>query len=156
MDALRVTEPVADWIAPRVVVAVAVQWRGRVGLFRRSGAVTHDQGRWHCITGYLESGSAPAHQALLELQEETGLGVADLESFGPGEVLTLQDDQGSVWVVHTFKAVTTRRRLQLNDEHDGYRWVHPKAVARFSNRVDWLGAVLVAADVLSGPNPPPE
>lgn len=129
------------------VVAVAVQWRGRVGLFRRSAQVAHDRGRWHCITGYVETGATPTGQALVELHEETGLGVADLESFREGDVLELSDDQGRVWTVHTFSAVSNRRRLLLNEEHDAYRWVDPRAVSRFSNRVDWLGVALVAAGV---------
>src|SRR4051794_36125563 len=41
----------------RIVVAVIVQWRGLVALFRRSQAVRHDQGLWHCITGYVEPGT---------------------------------------------------------------------------------------------------
>jgi len=76
------------------------------------------------------------------------LGVADLESFDPGDILTLPDSQGLAWTVHTYRAVSIRRRLRLNDEHDTYRWVQPKAVARFSNRVGWLGPVLVASGVL--------
>jgi 8-oxo-dGTP pyrophosphatase MutT (NUDIX family) len=138
----------------REVVAVAVQWRGRIGLFRRSDAVAHDRGRWHCITGYLEPGSPPHRQALVELHEETGLRAADLDSFAACDVLTLPDGQGFVWTVHTFKAVTTRRRLELNDEHDAYRWVRPQAVERFSNRVSWLSSVLDATGALLGDRVP--
>ncbi|WP_234422396.1 hypothetical protein, partial [Streptomyces sp. NRRL F-6674] len=35
---------------PRQVVAVILMWRGRIGLFKRSGSVQHDAGLWHCIT----------------------------------------------------------------------------------------------------------
>lgn len=137
-------------MTPRVVVAVAVLWRGKVGLFRRSHAVAHDQGRWHCITGYLERGVSARHQALLELHEETGLGVADLVSFDRCGALSLADQDGHLWTVHTYRATTTRRRLQLNEEHDGYRWVPPAGVARYSNQVSWLEQVLVASGVVRG------
>jgi 8-oxo-dGTP pyrophosphatase MutT (NUDIX family) len=143
------TTPAPPRVGACEVGAVAVQWRGRVGLFRRSAAVAHDQGLWHCITGYLEPGATPAQQALTELHEETGLGVVDLESFTTGEVLELADGSGRPWTVHTFRAVTHRRRLVLNEEHDAYRWVDVKAVARFGNQVGWLGRALSAAGVES-------
>jgi 8-oxo-dGTP pyrophosphatase MutT (NUDIX family) len=149
MTTTVVTAPVCARDVPhqRTVVAVAVMWRGRVGLFRRSASVDYDQGLWHCITGYVEDGVTPEVQALTELQEETGLGAVDLESFGVGEVLDLTDTQGRSWRVYTFLATTTRRRLVLNHEHDVYRWVHPRAAARFGNSVSWMGDVLSAAGV---------
>ena len=130
--------------AERTVVAVVVEWRGRIGLFRRSAAVAHDRGRWHCITGYVDPGHTPEAQALQELHEETGLRAADLTALSPGPVLRLEDDDHHPWVVHTFRASTVVRRLQLNEEHDSYRWTAPAAVARFDNRVGWLDQVLEA------------
>lgn len=130
------------------VVAVAVVWRGRVGLFRRSAQVSHDRGLWHCVTGYVEPDATPSQQAIIELHEETGLGVTDLDSFDEGEVLALTDAQGASWTVHTYRATTTRRRLVLNWEHDAHKWVEPRAVARFGNRVAWLWQVLEAVEVV--------
>jgi 8-oxo-dGTP pyrophosphatase MutT (NUDIX family) len=149
MTATAMTGPVSVSVSERhrTVVAVAVMWRGRIGLFRRSTSVAHDQGLWHCITGYVEAGVSPPAQALVELHEETGLIAVDLESLDEGEVLELADSQGELWRVHTFRATTSRRRLVLNHEHDSYRWVQLRAVARFSNRVCWLGEVLSAAGV---------
>lgn len=140
-------------LAPRVdtavgneVVAVVLMWRGRIGLFKRSQAVGHDRGLWHCITGYVDdpdSEDAPLHQGLLELYEETGLGVTDLDAFDEGPTLHLRGPSGS-WLVHTFAARTTQRRLSLNWEHDAYRWVKEGSVRRFEGQVDWLTDVLRA------------
>lgn len=129
----------------RTVVAVVLEWRGRVALLRRSAGVRHDRGRWHCVTGYVEAGSTPTQQAWRELHEETGLGVTELEAFDTGLVIGLVDESGLDWRVHTFRAVTTQRRLRLDDEHDSYRWVRPVAVRGYENRVAWLDDVLVAA-----------
>lgn len=148
MTALRVTAPTARTrVRTRTIVAVAVLWRGRVGLFRRSAHVDHDRGLWHCVTGYVEPGVTPLEQAFAELLEETGLGVIDLEAFVEGDVLELTDAHGEVWTVHTYRANTTRRRLVLNEEHDAHKWVEPRAVARFGNSVSWLEEVLTAAGV---------
>jgi ADP-ribose pyrophosphatase YjhB (NUDIX family) len=152
MTATVGTGPVSARVRHRTVVAVAVLWRGRVGLFRRSACVDHDQGLWHCITGYVEDDTTPLLQALVELHEETGLGAVDIESVVPGAVLELADSEGELWSVHTFRATTMRRRLVLNHEHDTYKWVDPRAVARFGNRVSWLGEVLSAAGVDGRPS----
>lgn len=128
----------------RTVVAVVVEWRERVLLLRRSERVFHDKGRWHCVTGYLDHGASPEQQALVELHEETGLGVCALDSLEERGVLDIPDVKGRIWRVHTFRASTRQRRLTLDDEHDAYRWVAPQAVRRFGNRVDWLDEVFVA------------
>jgi 8-oxo-dGTP pyrophosphatase MutT (NUDIX family) len=130
---------------PRAVVAVIVERHGRIALFRRSQSVGHDRGRWHCITGYLEPGASPEEQAFVELREETGLTEVDLTDFRLGTPLLLTDHSGDPWLVHTFTAVTPRRRLSINDEHDDFRWTAPSKVRRFSNRVVWLDQVLEAA-----------
>ena len=126
------------------VVAVVLQCRGKIALFKRSQLVAHDQGLWHCVTGYVDRQSQDPHQqAILELHEETGLGVNDLDGFAAGPVLVLR--QGSTtWNVHTFTAETRRRQLELNWEHDSYRWVPRAKVARFDGRVGWLDEVLIA------------
>lgn len=145
---LPVTAPTGGTrIRTRTIVAVTVLWRGRVGLFRRSVHVDHDRGLWHCVTGYVEAGVSPLQQAFVELHEETGLSVIDIDSFVEGDIVELTDAHGEVWTVHTYRATTTRRRLVLNEEHDAHKWVKPRDVARFGNSVSWLSEVLTATGV---------
>ncbi|GHB73796.1 hypothetical protein GCM10010377_75250 [Streptomyces viridiviolaceus] len=125
----------------RAVVAVVLGRRGRIALFRRSALVGSERGRWHCVTGFMESGS-PLLDAVRELYEETGLGVADLVRISTGPVLSLPDRADSVWTVHTFWAETERRRLALNWEHDAYCWIAPGLLPSVDGQVDWLAAVL--------------
>jgi 8-oxo-dGTP pyrophosphatase MutT (NUDIX family) len=131
------------------VTAVIVEWRGRIALLRRSQKSGHDQGKWHCVTGYLDEGMGPQEQAVLELFEETDLQLRDLLSLTAGPVLELFDEAGTLWLVHTFVARTARRRLKLNWEHDTFRWVLPRNAKRFSNRVSWLDRVLLATGHLT-------
>lgn len=143
----------------RTVIAAVVEWQGRIGLFRRSRSLCHDSGLWHCITGFVEPGVTPQQQALDELSEEAGLQAEDLLDLRQGPVLVLVDGSGTPWRVHTFTAVTSRRRLRLNWEHDCYRWTAPQKAKRFTNRVTWLGTVLNAtghcAAVVPEPGLPP-
>lgn len=129
---------------PRAVVAVVIEWRGRVALFKRSQSVGHDHGLWHCITGYLEPATSPRQQALVELEEETGLTSEDLDNFQPGEPLLIADQDGNPWLIHTFLAAANRSHLTLNNEHDAFRWTLRSKISRFSNRVPWLDPVLQA------------
>ncbi|WP_079038911.1 NUDIX domain-containing protein [Streptomyces sp. NBRC 110028] len=130
---------------PRQVVAVILMWRGRIGLFKRSGSVQHDAGLWHCITGYLDADSDPVRQAIQEIWEETLLPARALEQLTAGPTLRLADPRGGPdWTVHTFLACTSQRRLTLNWEHKAYRWVRPWKLSQFDGQVAWLTDVLRA------------
>jgi 8-oxo-dGTP pyrophosphatase MutT (NUDIX family) len=126
------------------VVAVVIEWRGKIALLKRSRYLDHDRGLWHCVSGYLEPGASPKQQALEELWEETGLHAANLLDLRAGPDLVINDDNAEPWLVHTFTAVTSRRRLEIDWEHDSYRWTAPGKVERFVNRVSWLDHVLHA------------
>lgn len=140
-----------------IVIAAVVQWRGRIALFRRSRRPSHDSGLWHCITGFLEAGATPAQQALEELYEEAGLRAEDLQALRQGPDIVVTDGFGTPWLVHTFTALTSRRRLKINWEHDSYRWTDPRKAKRFTNRVTWLDRVLDATGhgVATVPAPEP-
>lgn len=138
----------------RIVVAVILEWRGKLALFKRSRSVGHDAGLWHCITGYVEAGTAPKVQAAHELLEETGLRASEVVGFCLGPVLTIADVHQRSWMVHTYVVRTLRKRLSVNYEHDSYRWIAPHKVKRFSNRVPWLDDVLDATGHLITTVPP--
>lgn len=128
----------------RTVVAVALTWNGRIGLFKRSAEVGSDVGLWHCITGFVEGSESPIERAAQEILEETGLRVRDLECLDGGPVLRKADADGDVWTIHTFRADSHRKRLRLNGEHVGYRWVRPSRLGCFDGQVSWLRDVVEA------------
>jgi 8-oxo-dGTP pyrophosphatase MutT (NUDIX family) len=140
----------------RCVVAVVIECHGSIALFKRSRSVRHDSGLWHCITGFVEHGISPQQQAIEELFEECGLEVGDLLMLRRGPSLVLADElgKGEPWLVHTFTAITARRRLRINWEHDSFRWTRPDKVRRFFNRVSWLETILDATGHLkTSPRP---
>jgi ADP-ribose pyrophosphatase YjhB (NUDIX family) len=126
----------------RTVVAVVVEWRGKIALFKRSQRVHYDQGLWHCVTGFLEEGASPRQQAADELLDETGLQAKDLLDFHQGPDVIVNDNRDLPWLIHTFKAVSSRRRLKIDWEHDAYRWTPVGKTKRFTNKVPWLESVL--------------
>ena len=154
---IRLPSDAAYNIPPhRIVIAAVVEWRGRIALFRRSRSLGHDSGRWHCITGFVEAGATPEQQALEELFEETGLQAKDLLDLRQGPDLVVADGSGTPWLVHTFTALTSRRRLKINWEHDSYRWTAPHKARRFTNRVSWLDNVLDATGHCPATVPTPQ
>lgn len=142
--------------ADRIIIAAVVEWRGRIAMFRRSRNLGHDGGRWHCITGFLEAGATPEQQALEELFEETGLQAKDLLDLRRGPDVVIPDGSGTPWLVHTFTALTSRRRLTIDWEHDSYRWTAPYKAKRFANRVGWLDNVLAATGHYPNAVPTPQ
>lgn len=135
---------VQDIPAARTVIAAVIQWRDKIALFRRGKNLGHDGGLWHCITGYMETGATPEQQTLEELFEEAGLESRDVLDLLRGPDLVVADGMGNPWLIHTFTAVTSRRRLKINWENDAYRWTAPHRAKRFTNRVGWLDRVLDA------------
>ncbi len=141
---------VHDIPADRTVIAAVIQWRDKIALFRRSGNLGHDSGLWHCITGFMEAGATPEQQTLEELFEEAGLQTKDILGLLPGPDLVVADGVGNPWLIHTFTAFTSRRRLKINSENDAYRWTSPHKTKRFTNRVAWLDNVLDATGHVPG------
>lgn len=140
--------------AGHAVVAVVIEWRGKIALLKRRRGNNHDSGLWHCVTGYLEPGAPPKEQALEELLEETGLDVSQLLDLRAGPALLIDDRGGNPWLVHTFTAVTSKRRLEMDWEHEACRWTAPGKVKRFANRVAWLDDVLQATGFLPAADAP--
>ena len=131
------------------VVAVIVRNRDRICLLKRSSLVSHDSGRWHCITGYLSEYQDSEEQALTEIAEEIGLAVTDLKSLQQGTTLNISDEHGHHWTVYTFSCDVTKWTLTLNWEHDSYQWLHRRDLSRFA-LVPWFFDVLQAVEARSG------
>jgi hypothetical protein len=125
---------------PNAVVAAILTCGDRIGLFRRSASVTGDIGRWHCITGFLPTCEDPLRQALLEVEEETGILERELELRGR-TVLDLTGADGSRWRVHAFHFHSRTDSVKLNWEHDASCWALPDQISRFPTVV-WLMHVL--------------
>lgn len=116
---------------PRTAVVTAfVRYRGRILLLRRSERVGSYRGCWAGVSGFVEEVSAEA-QVWRELDEETGLGPAQLRLVVAAPPLPVDDDAlGRHWLVYPFLFELMRQtRLRTDWEHDSWRWVRPEALA---------------------------
>jgi len=125
----------------RAVVACILRHGDRIALLKRSQSVGSSPGRWHCVTGFIEEGTAPLEQAWTELREETGLtdAAASLTA-APPPIRVERPEQGWVWVIHPFLFDTATPELRLDWEHDDYRWIDPSELPS-TGSVPWVVTV---------------
>ena len=104
--------------------------RDLILILRRSQRVGSFRGRWAGISGYLER--EPLGQALLEVEEETGLTHDQVELLRTGTPFEVVDGERNIaWVVHPFLfAALEPDAVRLDWEHDELRWVDPAEIAR--------------------------
>lgn len=105
------------------VVTVFVEHRMRILVLKRSAGVRSYPGKWHGVSGSIES--SPAEQALRELREELGLHSEQVSIVHQGAPFNVDDDEANVHVlVHPILAHTTApEAIVLNWENDEARWI---------------------------------
>ena len=92
-------------------------------------------GLWQCVTGGVEPGERVPAAALREVEEETGLGAADIEAFYDLDQAAPFYDEGSdAVVVSAIFAARVRpgAAARPSQEHDGIRWVPAAAAPGFA------------------------
>jgi 8-oxo-dGTP pyrophosphatase MutT (NUDIX family) len=83
-------------------------------------------GYWHTIAGAVEGGEASHAAAVRELREETGLEGATLQPLGEFAYVRESWEEVSGLRVHVqafLVDVEHGWEPELNEEHDGYRWL---------------------------------
>ena len=78
------------------VITCFLESDNEILLLQRSQQVGSYQGKWAGVSGYVET--TPDEQALIEIQEETSLQLADLELLKKGEPLFVEDEDLGVGV----------------------------------------------------------
>jgi 8-oxo-dGTP diphosphatase len=116
---------------PRQVVTAFLEHDGKILIVRRSQAVGTYRGRWSGISGHLEH--EPLDQALVEIEEETGLREGDVELVSSGQVLEIDDAEHSVrWHVHPFLFhVKHPEAVRLDWENLELRWITPADIDHY-------------------------
>ena len=110
------------------VVTCFLQYEGKILILRRSEQVSSYQGKWAGVSGYIEK--TADEQALMEIEEETGLGGEDLKLIRKGKPLLIKDDKlGIKWVVHPYLfQIEDRSKVKIDWEHKEIRWIDPKNI----------------------------
>ncbi len=114
------------------VVTAVVTHGSDILLLRRSDRVRTYQRKWACVSGYLESGDDPEERAVTEIEEETGLSPSEVSlEKAAAPVAFTDEDAGVSWRVHPFLFTAARRDIEIDWEHQDYRWVAPSDIGSY-------------------------
>ena len=129
------------------VVTCFLESENEILILHRSEQVGSYQGRWAGVSGYVEK--TPDEQALVEIEEETGLSREDVKLIKRGKTLPVKDEKlGVKWVVHPYLFhIKDRAKIKIDWEHKEARWIKPKEIGDY-NTVPMLKETL--ARVISG------
>jgi hypothetical protein len=127
---------------------ILLTWRGRVGLFKKSGHRSTASTPWQLLSvpraGHGSASDDEFLQCIHVLHDLAGLAVRDILTIQCGP--TVRVPHGSQSTQHVVYLVeTNQRRLALGPEYSVYRWVRKPKIGRFDGGADWLAPVLEAA-----------
>jgi ADP-ribose pyrophosphatase YjhB (NUDIX family) len=108
---------------PQLAVSAVIFRDGKVLLLKR--AKSPGNGFWSLPGGRVEFGES-LHTALRrEVDEEAGLTIDIVALAGWREVLPGAGGGGGHYLIMSFAARWAAGELQLNEEHDDFKWVEP-------------------------------
>jgi 8-oxo-dGTP diphosphatase len=116
------------------IVTVFIEYRGKILILRRSQKVKTMRGKWAGVSGYIEKSEEPVRRAITEIKEETGFtdeNIIFLEEGKPLEAADNMRPNNITWVVHPFYFRSNTDDVQLDWEHDAYKWIHPSELEKF-------------------------
>lgn len=112
------------------VASSVILSQGKVLILKRSDDVGTYQGRWACVSGYVEKGETPDKTALREISEEVGLERDEFNFVKKGRVIYARD-KTILWAVHPFLFEAKDTDITLDREHVDYKWIYPEEVGGF-------------------------
>ena len=113
------------------VVTCFLEYEGKILILKRSKKVGTYQERWAGVSGYLENPSD--RQALIEIEEETGLTHKEVELIRRGEPLEVIDEErGIKWRVHPYLfRIKDKDKIKLDWEHTEIKWIDPQELGKY-------------------------
>ncbi|MGH9909096.1 MAG: NUDIX domain-containing protein [Nitrososphaerales archaeon] len=114
------------------VVTVFLMHEGSVLILRRSDKVRTMKHKWAGISGYIEGNENVLERAYKEISEETGFSSKEIELVKTAEPLEVPDKElDTLWIVHPHLFKTSRTDVELDWEHDQYRWIDPAEITSY-------------------------
>ncbi|GAF97930.1 unnamed protein product, partial [marine sediment metagenome] len=109
----------ADELTKKQVVTCFLECDASILILRRSQRVGSFRGKWAGISGYVET--TADEQALVEIEEETGLCPQDVELVKKGSPVEVEDE-GIKWVVYPYLfRIKERSKVRIDWEHSEKR-----------------------------------
>jgi 8-oxo-dGTP diphosphatase len=131
-------------------VTAFIESDGKILLLLRSDRVSTYAGKWGGVSGSIDNGRTADEQALVEIEEETGLSRDDIMLVKKGEPLVFDDKSIQVTkIVYPYLFhVRDRNKIRLDWEHRQLQWIDPADIGTY-DAMPMLGETLLR--VLPGP-----
>jgi len=114
------------------VVTAFLEFDSKILILRRSSTVRTMKGKWGAVSGYLENND-PLEQAIIEINEETGLDNGKIKLVSSGDVLLAIDPENpnTSYNIHPYLFRSKSRNIRLSREHDRYKWISMNELWRY-------------------------
>ena len=118
-------------LVEKAVVSCFLESGGKILILKRSNKRGTYREKWEGVSGYIET--TPDRQALIEINEETGLKEKDVELVRKGEPLHIIDETlGIKWVVYPYLFhFKNNSRIRIDWEHQEMKWIHPEEIESY-------------------------
>lgn len=114
----------------RHAVTSFLQSENEILILLRSENVSTYPGKWAGVSGSVDDDKTADEQALVEIEEETGLSREQIELIKKGEPLLIDDEKR--WlrkVIHPYLFhVENRNEIKIDWEHKEIRWIKPAQI----------------------------
>jgi 8-oxo-dGTP pyrophosphatase MutT (NUDIX family) len=114
------------------VVTAFLEFDGQILILRRSNTVKTMKRKWGAVSGYLENND-PLNQAIIEINEETGLDSAKIKLVRSGKVVLTIDPENpdTSYNIHPYLFQSKSGKVTLSREHDRFKWITIKELWRY-------------------------
>ena len=116
------------------VVTCLLEHGGKILLLKRSNLVRTYRGLWGGVAGYVEELEDPYVTAVKEISQETGIDLDSLMLVKKGDPIEFSDTYEGRrydWIVYPFLFhIEDKGLVQIDWEHEEYRWVSPSEVKK--------------------------
>jgi len=101
-------------------------------LLRSEHVITYP-GKWGGISGSLDKGKTADEQAIVEIEEETGLSREHLRLIKKGEPLIFDDASLNIRkVIYTYLFhIEDRSKIKIDWEHKQLKWIKPEDIDKY-------------------------
>jgi 8-oxo-dGTP pyrophosphatase MutT (NUDIX family) len=120
-------------LSERHTVTSFLESEGEVLILLRSEHVSTYPGKWGGISGSLDSDNTSDEQAIVEIEEETGLSREHIKLIKKGKPLLLDDENLNLRKVifpYLFH-IEARNKIKLNWEHNRLKWIKPEDIDKY-------------------------
>ncbi|MDH4123031.1 MAG: DUF126 domain-containing protein [Thermoplasmata archaeon] len=117
-------------ITERPVITVIMRNGEDILLLKRSDKVGTFKGHWSGVSGGISEGEEPVDAAVREISEETSKKIDKSDFSIEGRIMFARDDT-TLWKIHPYLLDVDDRSIQLDWEHDEFRWTKPSELQNF-------------------------